>query len=256
MALATIGSLVVQVDTSSTSQPQVDTFAELKKCAADHVGGRNKSAVLEAAGRGIIEAIHRFNARNLCRFGSETQADANLVDGTNTVTLPNNFFAIRQVQLIDSEGVARRLDYIPWEQWNKQESRQNKEGTPRWWTSRNTFDDGNIILYPTPNAEAAADYDVRVTIFERIERPSSDSDIIDAPVELGPALCWYAGWKLLAIKKGAGDRDTLLARQEWEQWFKDFLKSTNQEPDATEGWYMEWDNTNYPPDDGVYVKLG
>ena len=192
MALATIGSLVVQVDASSTNQPQVDSFLTLKQCAADHVGGRNKTAVLEAAGRAINEGIDRFNARHLIDFGSETEADADLVDGTATVALATNFFAIRDVQLINSDtDVAYRLDYVPWEEWNKRVSKQSQTGRPQIWTANNTFDDAEIVLYPTPDASAATDFDVRVTIYTRIDRLASDSDIANAPRELGPALCWY-----------------------------------------------------------------
>ena len=257
MALATIGSLVVQVDTSSTEQPQVDSFQKLKQCAADHVGGRNKASVLEAAGRAINEAIDRFNARNLTQMGSETQADMDLVDGTATYSLATTFFAMRDVQLIDTDSNVRyRLDYVPWEQWNKQEYNQDKTGRPRYWTARNSFDDGQIIVYPTPDSTAATDYDLRITNFERCDRLNSDSDILDMPRELGPALCWYGGWKLLVLKKGAGHPDTRLARAEWEQWFRDFMTSANRQPAGNEGWYLDWATGTEPPDDGVYVKLG
>ena len=257
MALATIGSLVVQVDASSTNQPQVDTYLKLKQCAADYVGGRNKTSVLSAAGRAINEAIDRFNARHLVDFGTETQADANLVDGTDTVSLPTNFFAVREVQLIDTDGnVAKRLDYVPWEEWNRRDRLHNQTGVPQFWTSKNTFDDQTIQLYPTPDSDAATDYDVRVTLYERVERLASDSDILNAPRELGPALCWYGAWKLLGIKKGTGHRDTMLARAEWEQWWADFLKSRRRQPPETNGAYIFWEDDNIPPDDGAYVKLG
>lgn len=263
MALATIGSLVVQVDASATNQPQVDSFLTLKQCSADYVGGRNKTAVLEAAGRAINEGIDRFNARHLIDFGSETVADANLVDGTATVALPINFFAVREAQLINTDGeVSNRLDYVPWEEWNKRTrgltgmGKQAATGRPQMWTAKNTFDDATIILYPVPDSGAATDFDIRLTIYTRVDRLSADSDILNAPRELGPALCWYGAWKLLSIKKGPAHRDTQLARAEWENWWADFQQSRRRQPAATEGMFIEWSDDGLPPDDGVYVKLG
>ena len=234
----------------------MDTFLTLKQCAADYVGGRNKSSVLEAAGRGIVEGVDRFNARHLVSFGSETQADASLTAGTATVSVPYSFFAVRDVQLVDTDGVAYRVDYIPWEEWNRRQEDQDATGRPLFWTAKNTFDDSELILWPTPDSDAAADYKIRLTIYTRVERPSSDSDVIAAPREMGPALCWYGAWKVLGIKKGPAHADTLAARAEWENWYGDFLKSVRRQPAATDGAFLDWDDSNYPPNDGVYVKLG
>ena len=234
----------------------MDSFLTLKQCAADYVGGRNKTSVLEAAGRGIIEGIDRFNARHLVDFGSETEADAALVDGTNTVALATNFFAVRDVRLIDSDGIAFRVDYMEWEEFNRRQQDQTDTGRPLLWTAKNTFDDAQIILWPTPDASAAADYTIRLNIFTRVGRPNNDSDIISAPRELGPALCWYGAWKVLGIKRGVAHNDTMLARREWENWFGDFLKSQRRRPAATEGAFIDWDTTGDTPGDGVYVKLG
>jgi len=213
--------------------------------------------VLEAAGRAINEGIDRFNARHVVDFGSSTDTDTALVDGTNSYTLDADFFAVRDVQLVDTDSdVQFRLTYVPWEEFNKRHPKQSQTGRPDIWTARNTFDDKQSLLYPVPDSGAAADYTIRVTTYTRIDRPASDSDIINAPRELGPALCWYGGWKLLAIKKGAGHVDTQLARREWEQWFRDFTASVRRQPAGGQGWFMEWDGTGEPPDDGVYGKLG
>lgn len=233
MALTTVGSLVVKIDTSSTTQLQMDTFKTLKECAADYVGGRPKSSVLEMAGRGILAGIDYMNADRLFDFATMQLADQTLVEDQMTYSLPSDFFAVREVQLIDTNSkVFSRLDYQRWGSLNQSEPKQTRTGTPDTWTSRDTFTEGQIIIYPAPSATAAADYKLRVTYYTRIERPSADSDVIAAPRELGQALCWYAKFFLASNKEddGAASRKAQAAWQYFKDWERMFSNSRRREP--------------------------
>jgi hypothetical protein len=237
------GSLVI---TSSGEQPHVDTFGKLKACAAKVLNGQNQPAILELAGEMIREGILWTNLNYKFRFGSKQAADAALVDGTSTVSLAADFWAIQEVQLINADGdVAATLEYVPWGQFNVAEQAQNVTGKPLYWTSRNTFDDGEIQVYPTPDAGAAADYTVRVTYYERIQRPVNDSDIVDAPEELGLVLCRYAQARLLFVKDRTNVAAWASQKREAEALLNKFMQSTEEEPTAAFQWRLHWVGDGY-----------
>lgn len=243
MALVLSGSLVIS---GSGAQPHVDTFGNLKTCVANALNAANQPKVLERAGDCIRRAVLWTNLQGKFRFGSKQASDANLVAATATVSLASDFWAIQEVQLIDTDGnVDSTLEYIPWGQFNVLEQKQDIAGKPLYWTSRNTFDDAVITVYPTPDASAAADYDVRVTYYERIQRPSADTDIIDAPEELGLVLCTYAEYLLLFERDRTNVAAWASKKREAERLLSQFVHSTEEEPTATLQWHLHWANDGY-----------
>jgi hypothetical protein len=233
MALVVNGPFVVQAS-STAQQPQVDTFGTLKACAASVVNGELQPAILAIAGRAIKECLDDVNIRHLFRFGSKQQAAATLVAATKTYSVPSDFFATQEVQLLDSDGeVYRTLEYIPWGQFNPLAQSQTDTGIPEYWTNRNSFDDENIQVYPTPDASSASDYTLRITYYSRIEQISNDTDIIDAPRELGLVLCTYAEYQILFIREG----DNVAKWSHKERLYRDrlkmFMHSTEREPTET-----------------------
>lgn len=242
MALTITGGLVV----SGVGQPHVEAFGDLKKCVARTFQGESQPQILELAGYGIRRAIDWVNMSVKLRCGSKQASDANLVAGTAGVTLGSDFFAVQEVQLIDSDGnVHSTLNYLPWGQFNEMEQRQNAEGKPLYWTSRNTFDDGEILLYPVPDSGAATDYDVRVTYYERVNMPSADGDIVDAPRELGLVLCTYAESYVAYARNREDAAAWGSKKREAEKLLARFVNSTEEEPTATLQWRMAWDTTGY-----------
>jgi len=190
MALVISGPLVIA---SSSQQPQVETFGNLKECVARTFNAENQPKRLEDAGKMVQRAVDWVNLSYRLNCGSKQTSDTAIVAGTNTIALASDFWAVQQVQLIDSAGKpARTLRYIPFEQLNSVEPDQDDTGAPLWWTNRNSFDDNTIEVYPVPDAGAASNYTTRLTYFERLNKPSADSDIIDAPREMGLVLCTYA----------------------------------------------------------------
>lgn len=230
---------IIVVTASGSGQPSTSTFGELKTCAAKILGGESQSKILELAGDGILRGIDDLNMKHLFRFGSKQAADTALVSGTATVSLASDFFAVQEVQLINSSSVVHStLEYIPWGQFNTLEQKQSRTGTPVYWTSRNTFDDGTIQLYPTPDTSAASDYTVRVTYYERVERPSLDGDVIAAPRELSEVLCTYAEYHLLMLRARNNPYAIEAKRSEYERKRMQFVESTEREPTATLQWVM------------------
>jgi len=187
----------MMLSVASGSATQADNFGNLKKCVARFIGGESQSAVLDEAGRGIIRGIHDINMRHLFEFGSEKQSDAALVATDPTYALPNDVFGVREIQLIDSDSaVYRTLDYLEWGDFNRRVAQQDDTGTPTIWTVQNSFDDLEVHVYPVPDASAAADYTLRIFNYTRIAAPSSDGDVIVAPIELNDVLCTYGEYHI------------------------------------------------------------
>lgn len=249
MALTLTGGLVVA---SGSQQPQVDTLGNLAICVARSFNAENQPAMLELAKAGIQKGVVWANLHHRFRFGSKQAADANLVAGTNTVSLAADFFAVHSVQLVNTDGYeSGALEYVDWAQFNQLEPEQTSTGTPQYWTAYNAFDNNELLVYPTPDAGAATAYDVRVSYYERITQPTSDSDIIDAPQELGYVLCTYGEYYVAYAR----DRENVAAwaskKREAERALARFVNSTEEEPGGNERFRMQWDNhprsTTYDP---------
>ena len=237
MTLYNTGTLVVTSGTVGGTQ--TDAFGVLKACAAKVLGGENQPFYLNLAGEGILKGIDVVNMRNLFRFGSEQGSDADLVDGTSSYAIPAGTFAVQDVQLIDVQGkVSRTLEYVPWGQFNNVEGKQSAEGAPEFWTARNSFDDQAIEVYPVPETRAAADFDIRITYYERIARPTLDSDVIDAPRELGECLCTYAEYYLLRLRNKDNPTIYLERKKAFDEQLAQFVESTEREPSENLQWVM------------------
>lgn len=239
MALTVTSGLVVS---AGTQQPQVDTFGELKVCVAATFQAENQPAILVLAGRGIQRAVDWVNMHHRMRFGSKQSSDAALVAGTDTVSLSADFFAVHEIQLIDADSkVYSTLQYIPWGQWNDAIAKHNHEGEPLYWTSRNAFDDNAVQIYPVPDANAAAAYTTRLTYYERVTRPTADTDIIDAPRELGLVLCTYAEYYVAFARNREDPAAWGSKLREARKLLATFVNSVEDEPTAHLRFRLDWD---------------
>lgn len=212
MATPFFGALSMTGGGATYQQPEVDSFGDLKKCVAKVVRGEGQAKYLEYAGDGILAGIDDINMRHLFDFASKrasTSTPLTLTGGTQAYPLAANFFAAREVQLVYSADNKpyRRVDFVPWEQFNELEQAQTSTGIPEFWTTRNTFLDdstigGQILFYPIPDATAQSTYKYKIEDYVRVDRPADDSDVISAPRELSDVLCTYGQYHLLFILDG------------------------------------------------------
>lgn len=245
MPLYNTGTLIVSGGTGSAGQ--TDSFGALKSLAATEFGAEGQSYYLNLAGKGILKGIDVTNMRNLFRFGSEQQAAAALVADDATYAIPNDTFAIQEVQLIDTDGnVARTLEYVPWGQFNSLEGKQSAEGAPEFWTARNSFDDLTVTVYPTPNAQAVTDYTIKVTNYVRIARPTLDADVIVAPRELGEVLIAYAVYYMNRVRNKDDSFAIMESKRRYDELLAQFVESTEREPTETLQWVLAptWDGVD------------
>lgn len=219
----------------TNQQSLPDSFGNIAKCAADIGSWRDQDSVVALAQRGINEGIRRLNARHVFMFGRKSKADEALVADQNNYGLPSDFFAVDKVQIIDNNTSEPQnaLEYDDWHAFQQRFPSQDIDGTPRFWTVKNSFDDEEYLVFPKPSASDATNRKIRLTYFERISEPSADADIIVAPREIQDYLCWYGKWYLVMHKK-ANDKILIsMCRAEWEMCADEFRGSVNRQRDST-----------------------
>lgn len=209
MLVDTVGH-VIEV-TGSTQQPKVFTLRSLKQQAARVINAEDDREILATAQEGIRWAITYMNITRSFYFGRKNTAAAALTLNTNTVSLPSDFFGVRQVSLLYTANsitgpdlqvgdLATTIPYEPWEQFRAKGTDYGDR--PIAWSAKNTFTDGVIYVRPTPKQKAVDDWTVQITYDTEISLPDSDTDVIAAPKDLTPLLVEGAKYFILFERKG------------------------------------------------------
>ena len=241
------------MEATGTSQPQVDSYGSLATCAAGIIDA-NQPAIVATARRGILRGIDDINMRGLFNFARKAASDTNLVDGQSTYSLPSDFFAADVLQLINTDGdVEHKLEHREWQRFNADYEKQDDTGRPKIWTSRSSFVDGNIIVYPEPDSSAATNWDLRLIYYRRIERPSGDEDIIVAPRELSHVLCLYGEYFVLERHDRNNEQKIQRKLAEYRGALGAFKGVDNREPDGRAQFRIAPDNEAV--DTTLYIKV-
>ncbi len=238
-------SVIMPGASSSTLQSKTDTFGALKSCVAKALGAEESPTFLATAGDGILRAIDIINMDRLFTFTRVVAADVALADGDGTYALTSTFFKIDSVQIIDADGkVKRKLEFLDWEKFQREFQPQAATGSPRYWTSKNTLQDEEIVIYPTPNSEDTVDT-IRIYSFEAIARPTSDGEQIEAPRQLSTLLCVYGEYYTLDVLIGDKER---IGRKlaEFEFLFARFRRMDRRNPDRAGFFYTPSDRNRRP----------
>ena len=234
MSLYNTGTFVVQAGT--TGKTTTDSFGAMKACVAKVLGGEGQPFYLDMAGDGILKGIDVVNMKRLFRFGSKQGSATTLIVDTDTYSIPSGTFAIQEVQLIDAAGkVTQTLEYVPWGQFNTLVEDQDQTGAPEFWTARNSYDTQKVQIYPIPDD---ATNDIKITYYQRISRPSVDSDVIDAPRELSEVLCTYGEYYMLRLRNKDNPVIYMDAKRRFDEQLADYVNQTEREPTETLQWVL------------------
>lgn len=219
------------------------TLGALKTRIARTLGGTNSAQVLELAEEGILRGVDDMNMRHYFRFALESPVSSALVSGQTAYDVPAGTFNLADVQLYDTDGKPyRTLRYLDWGAFNRAIQQQTTTGTPEIFSARNMFADGEIQVYPIPDATAQADYSLRMTAYERIPKPTSDSSVIAAPVEIQDVLITYAEYYALSVRHREMPALWGHKLREYRDKLGAFMRMTEREPSEDLRWRMAWDN--------------
>lgn len=245
----------ILLEKSDTYLPEYPrTLGNIKQRVAKTLGGSNSSAILDLAEEGVLRAVDDINMRHYLRFGIQSPVSTALTAGTAAYDIPADTFNVQEVQLYDSDGNPyRTLEYLDWGEFNRIREQQTATGVPSHCTARNAFADGEIEVYPTPDAGAAAAYTLRITAIERLDRPTADDSIIAAPREIQDVLITYAEYYVLSVRHR--DQYPLWGHKErqYREKLAAFVRMIHREPSERLRFRLDWDADPQPR---TYDPLG
>lgn len=173
----------IVLSSSGSGQTGVVSGSTLVTQVARAVGGESETEIRQQALDSINRVRIELNQHDW-RFMKRTDSPITLVDGTATYSLQSTFRKPSYAGLIDSTG-ARIYDllYAEDEVMVHQNPDMSSTGMPVYYILRNDFNDGLVTLFPTPDANAAADWRLSIEYLARIGAISDSSDSIELPEE-------------------------------------------------------------------------
>lgn len=220
----TFGGIAIPISESATT---TDTLGNIAICGASIVNGEKLPNVVAKAKAGVLAGLDDFNLRGLFHYRRVVATDIVLVDDQTNYSVPSDFYALHEVQLIKDNKIVDMLTYMDTQEFNHTYQSQGLEGIPTIWHAASPFDSG-VDVYPIP--KEATDYSLRINYYKRIDKPSTDDDIIIAPVELTSLLCWYSKEYVL-MHLNAKDRGLRLdCQQKWKEMVDAFKGRNKQTP--------------------------
>lgn len=217
--------------TSTYNTPQARPFSELKRDVASYVQMPDQAEALVAAGVGINNAIRTLNSRTW--NWSLTYTDITLASGTFDYTLPNDFKAVRHIELLNSSGdVTQRIGYMNYKEFLQDFQGSTDSVSPTIATVINAKNSLIISLNYAPGAGfVSASPTMRVRYFKRLPLLVDASDRPDVYGEVENFLTWSAKAYVASVFDPA---KYTIAKREAAEVFADLKRD-----DLTTG-YHDW----------------
>jgi len=173
------------VSTSGGGQPGCESGTHLVDAVASSVGGVDEDNVRVQALDCINRARNEINMHDW-RFLKRTVSSTAFVASTATYTLPTTFKSPSFFRILDSSGKPYRdLQYVDDATMAHWISQQTLGGPPVSYSLRNTFSDGLITFYPTPDAGTVTNHTWAGEYYTRVANITDDSTALsDIPEEI------------------------------------------------------------------------
>lgn len=169
---------------TGSGQAGVTNGRDIVSQVARIAGGEGEVLIRQQALDCVNRVRIEINQHELT-FTKTTDSPITLVTGTSTYSLSTQFNKPSYCVLIDASGFRfSNLDFYDDQYFSHLiPNQQPSNGIPRIYTLRNSFGDGLIGIYPTPDVSTAATYRLVVEFFARIGAISDTPDPIDLPEE-------------------------------------------------------------------------
>lgn len=153
-----------------------ENFGTLKADICAFYGQQDDPEKLALAGRILRRIIDDLNRKQVWTFNIVTSSTIVTAAGTQTIPLPADFWKTYNSRKTDSIDFTlspmRQTDFD-----NRYQSQANITGYPYVFVIKNTFRDGTVQLFPTPDST----YNIQIRYFKLIARPTADTDFLDMP---------------------------------------------------------------------------
>lgn len=221
-------TVVISVGDSLGEYYSLDNCARL---ATRIVGMQSDSHAKTIAMEGLVAGAAELDAKFDWHWMALEGNDTALVEDQRDYLVDADAIAIKNVYLIDKTDPSNprqvRLDHILWDQAAR-EFNSETSGKPTCWTIFNFNDSKSISILPAPDAESAANYEIRVEWYEETYVPPFNQGTIvigdngvngPAPKQVCEGLISYA--KGVLVQTFDPDKKTL-----WMWLFDQFKKKT------------------------------
>jgi hypothetical protein len=173
-------SNVIVLGSGATTTPVTGggtiTFGQMKNDICSYFGMDKDPDKVAMAGRAIQFAVDELNRKQQWMFNLIESSAITTVSGQKTIPLPTDFWKIYNARKADS--IDYTLNSIRQADFDRLfQGQVNITGMPYVMVVRNTFRDGTVEMFPTPDAV----YQVKIRYVKLIARPAADSDFLDLP---------------------------------------------------------------------------
>ncbi len=172
-----ISNIVVVSGSSGVFDASGDfTFGQMKNDVCAYYGLDQDPPKVELAGRAIRGIIDELNMRQVWIFNLVESANIPTVAGVKTIALPSDFWKTYNARKTDA--IDYTLSPLRREEFDISfQAQTGISGYPYMFIVQNTFRDGTVELFPTPDAV----YQIKIRYFKHVAKPSGDSDLLDMP---------------------------------------------------------------------------
>lgn len=170
--------IVVSSGAASTVTPAAGdlNFGQIKSNVAAYFGMDQDFSKVALAGQAVKEIIDQLNMRQVWVFNLVTSPEFNTSAGTTEYNLPTDFWKVYNAR--KSSDIDYQIDVVRQRQFDQIfVSQRNINGFPFVMVIKNTFRDGKVRLFPTPDAG----YTFNIKYFKLIGKPTADTDFLDLP---------------------------------------------------------------------------
>jgi len=180
----------------------------MKQDVAAFYGMDQDPAKTALAGRVIFDIIDELNMKQVWIFNLVTSDPIVTVAATSTYSLPTDFWKAYNAR--KTSDIDYQIDIFRQKQFDTMfVSQLNINGYPYVMVIKNSFRDGTVQLFPTPDAG----YTISIKYFKFITKPASDSVFIDMPTPYQVVLKYGALSRFGALNHQAD------LMQYWQQLF-------------------------------------
>ena len=152
------------------------TFGVMKSDIAAYFGMDRDPSKVELAGRFIRDVIDQLNLKQTWDFNLVTSSPITTSQGTSTYSIPSDFWKVYNAR--KSNDVDFQLDVMRQKSFDSVFLSQRLiTGQPYIMVIKNTFRDGTVTLFPTPDGVHA----IPINYYKLIAKPTSNEDLLDMP---------------------------------------------------------------------------
>lgn len=163
------------------------SFAQLQYDVAVFYGMQNDSSKLALAGRIMNDIIDDLNRKQVWMFNVVTSSTIQTSQGVPTVSLPSDFWKVYNSRKTDA--IDFTLDAVRQTTFDTRFQAQfNITGYPYCFVIKNTYRDGTVRLFPTPDST----YDIQIRYFKLIGRLTTPDSTLDLPRPYQPLIMYGA----------------------------------------------------------------